>query len=150
MKIKEISYSDILPLWEMLWENRKSKIEPINGMLFNGGYSQEILFKYRPHFLACFDGSKIIGVNSLFQTDAQGYFRSRGLFVLPDYRNQKIGLKLLNESCHFAHKLKGQFIWTLPRKKALPVYLKAGFHTVGEWITDNVEFGPNIYAIRSL
>jgi GNAT superfamily N-acetyltransferase len=149
MKIKEISFDEILPYWQLLWANRKSPIEPMNGMLFRSGYDLQLASKYVPYFIAIVIENKIVGVNSFFQTDLES-FRSRGLYVLPEYRNQMLGQILLNETVLMAKDKKAKSIWSFPRQSAVSTYQKVGFELVGSWIEEGVEFGPNIYAIKYL
>ena len=49
-----------------------------------------------------------------------------------------------------AKKENCRIVWTMPRKSALFAYENVGFHKIGKWIDEGVEFGPNCVAINEI
>lgn len=149
--IKNIEFTDILPIWEKeLWPNRNSAIETHSAMLWppEKGISAKT-FKYTAHFLGYYIKDQLVGVNSCHRTDTR-IMRSRGLWVNPDYRKQQIATKLLKRTIDYANLYDCLTLWTMPRITALSVYTGIGFEIYGNEITEDVEFGPNIYAYLKL
>jgi len=149
--IKEISFEEIYDTWEThLWKNRQSEIEPINGMMFMGGWDSSVLEKYKPVFFAYIQDHKIIGVNSGFQTSPCA-FRSRGVYVLEEYRGYGIGERLIRAVTEYAHdNTSADIVWSIPRKEALYTYNRAGYHRIGPFFDEEMEFGPNCYAYTEI
>ena len=63
-------------------------------------------------------------------------------FPLPHPLEKKAILQGKKEECHW--------IWSLPRKTALPAYTRVGFKKRGKWLDKDVEFGPNCLVTRQL
>jgi len=94
MIINKITFDDILPIWkDKLWPGRESEIKPTNGIKFMGGFDKEIE-NNTPTFFGAFINDELVGVNSGFGTGIYSY-RSRGLYVEPEHRKQKIAQSLL-------------------------------------------------------
>jgi len=149
MKIVAISFEEILPVWtNNLWAGRKSKIKPTNGLKFLGGFDKEIE-KNSPTFFGAFDDKKLIGVNSGHVTNDFEY-RSRGIFVFPQYRRQGISQELFKAIEKQAIKEKKNTLWSMPRLSSLKAYEKFGFSVVSREFDDNVEFGPNCFVVKLL
>ena len=155
-EIHQITYEEILPMWELLHPGREHI--KLSGMDFLKGatdWRQLLLDKYKVEalpddkmglvFFGAFVNNNLCGVNS-FHLAPQNSVRSRGLFVLPEYRNKGIGQTLLNFVLKQPFDMK--FIWSYPNKKALSVYLKAGFIKVSKF--EKAEFGQNCYVIYRL
>lgn len=147
--IRKVQFSVVLPLWELLWPHRKSKIEPISYINPNGEIDMSI-----GQYLATFWGilskeNKLIGVVSAHQTEKR-VFRLRGLYVIDSFRGQGLASKLINHVCEYTKKKGAMEIWTLPRKTSWPVYQKIGFKLYTDWINDKYEFGPNAFAKKNL
>ena len=139
--IREITYEECLPLWQLLWAGRVSPIEPTSSMAlpFNVNvreYTQNI---GKPTFLGYFDGEVLVGVNSYHAVDQ--LCRSRGLYVLGSHRKQGIGEGLLRATIERSPR----HVWSYPKMEALPVYLKAGFIETGPPVFDAVEDKTNQY-----
>lgn len=152
MSIREITFEEILPMWEHLWEGRKSPIEPVTSMVYLGGYDMSIKTAYEPMFLGVFDEDnpdELVAVNSGVRTSPTLY-RSRGLYVLESHRRKGFASWLLEETVDQARTEGCIWVWSLPRQSAYPTYVQAGFNKTSEWIENEVEFGPNCYVIRSL
>ena len=153
MKLIRLSFDQILDIWQKkLWPNRTSAIETHSAMTWPyEGAPEEYdmnVFKYPATFWGLFIDEKLVGVNSGHKTSDTQY-RSRGIWVDPDYRKQGIAQNLFNMTKHQAILEKCEMIWSIPRKTALPAYTKFGFETVGDYIvTETSE--ANIYVRRSL
>ena len=153
MKLIRLSFDQILDIWQKkLWPNRTSAIETHSAMTWPyEGAPEEYdmnVFKYPATFWGLFIDEKLVGVNSGHKTSDTQY-RSRGIWVDPDYRKQGIAQNLFNMTKHQAILEKCEMIWSIPRKTALPAYTKFGFETVGDYIvTETSE--ANIYVKLSL
>lgn len=142
--IKQISYDQILPLWEhYLWPNRIEKIEEHSAMLFLEGYDLKN-FNYKPTFFGYFMHGILAGVNSGHLCMDNSY-RSRGLFVFKNFRGCGIGQKLLTSTIEQGKDEKADFIWSYPRFTSWKTYEAVGFNLASDWkTTDN---GQNAYCI---
>lgn len=149
MKVKKVLFEDILPYWQILWPNRKSKIQPMSSMRYKSGYDLNIYNLYTPTFFALFLENDIIGVNSGHKT-SENYYRSRGLWIDPEYRGNNFSNFLLEAVNNQAVLEKSKYIWTIPRKSALKSYKKNGFIKTSDFFDRGVEFGPNCYALKEL
>lgn len=150
---KQITFETILPVWrDKLWPGRKSAIEPMSAMTwpFEGAppeYDIDI-FNYTPTFWGTYDNDKIVGVNSGHRTTDWQY-RSRGIWVDPAYRGQRIAETLFSLLQNQAVVEQCEIIWSIPRKTALRAYTKFGFETVGGFIeTETAD--ANIYAMKRI
>ena len=148
------SFEEIYPTWnDKLWPGRISKIESMSSLYWcfpNKIIKDGSIFeKYSPIFWVVKDNEKIIGVNSGFRTDKKVY-RSRGLWVDPAYRRQGISQILLKQAILQGKKEECHWIWSMPRKSALPAYQKIGFKKRGKWLYEGVEFGPNCLSTRQI
>jgi GNAT superfamily N-acetyltransferase len=148
-----IDFKDIEPVWrERLWPGRTSAIETHSAMTWPFGNVAAkfdmTIFDYPATFFAAYSDNKLVGVNSGHKT-TDTLYRSRGLWVDPDYR--KLGIaQLLFSSTEMQARLEGcSAIWSIPRKTALPSYQRFGFETVGGFFgTETSE--ANIYVIKSI
>lgn len=154
MIIQEISFDQICQIWqEQLWPNRISPIETHSAMTWpfeenNQEYDMSI-FEYTPTFFGVFNDQKLIGVNSGHKTQDTVY-RSRGIWVEPKYRKANVSQLLFKATESKAIDEGCDMIWSIPRKSALPAYVKFGFESVGDFFDEGMEFGPNIYVKKEL
>lgn len=142
-----ISFESIYPIWKNdLWFNRVSKIETNSAMKYLGGI--DILnMSYAATFFGYVLENKIVGVNSGHKCSDQSY-RSRGLYVYPEFRSNGIG-SLLLEACIKQAKLENcKFIWSYPKKTSWKTYEKAGFSLSSIWETSEMDI--NAYCMRNL
>jgi len=154
MESKTISFEQITEVWHKeLWPSRVSPIETHSAMTwpFDGNpieFDMDI-FNYEPTFFGVFDNQKLVGVNSGHRTKDNVY-RSRGIWVNPEYRKKGISkiLFLMTESQ--AIREECNLIWSIPRKSALGAYTRFGFETVGDFFDEGMEFGPNIYVKKDI
>ena len=148
MKLIRLSFEQISDIWQnKLWPNRTSAIETHSAMTwpFEGNPEQYDMnvFNYPATFWGVYIDNKLVGVNSGHKTTDTQY-RSRGIWVDPEYRKQGIAQNLFLLTKHQAQLEKCEMIWSIPRKTALPAYTKFGFETVGDYIvTETSE--ANIY-----
>lgn len=155
MIIKDITYEQCLPLWEQLWANRVSRIdrsscmalppkhmlEGKNDIVSTRLYSKEAVLNVT--YLGLFDGDKLVGVNSFHQITKMT--RSRGLYVLPEYRGRGYGIHLLEVTWE---QSVYKPVWSYPKLEALSTYAKAGFEVVSKLIYDPIENKTNCYVVR--
>ena len=148
MKIIRLSFEQISSVWQNhLWPDRESPIESHSAMTwpFEGNPEQYDMnvFNYPATFWGVYIDNKLVGVNSGHKTTDTQY-RSRGIWVHPEYRKQGVAQNLFNMTKHQAVLEKADMIWSLPRKTALPAYTKFGFQTVGDFIKTETS-DANIY-----
>lgn len=141
--IQEITYEQCLVLWNQLWATRVSPIEPTSAMKFS--YTSQRLYTDKvgtPTFLGAFVDDMLVGVNSIHDVD-ETQQRSRGLFVLPEYRGKGIAIKLLKET--ISRRKPDRCLWSYPKEEALPSYVRAGFRVITDRIFDATENKWNYY-----
>lgn len=145
--ITYIDFETIYPIWRnFLWPERQSKIEPTSAMCFLGGYDSNNL-NYKPTYFAYYIDNQIVGVNSGHMCHDNSY-RSRGLYVFPNYRNQGIAKNLLLASIEQGINSKAKLVWSYPKQSAIKAYQSAGFILSSEW--EQSELGLNAYVRRDL
>lgn len=146
--IKEISFADILPIWQnYLWKDRTSKIESHSAMLFKQDNYDIKNFSYKATYFGYYINDAIVGVNSGHLCSDNSY-RSRGLFVFPNYRNMGIGTNLLIYTIRQAQTENAIFVWSYPKKASWSTYNKSGFILASGW--HDAELGTNAYCIKQL
>lgn len=142
-----ITFEEIYQVWRTrLWAERGSPIKSHSAMNFLGGYDLRNLITPAT-FFAYKDGDNIIGVNSGHMCH-DGYYRSRGLYVDPNYRNQGIGTKLLLLTIEQATKEQAKLVWSYPKKISWRTYAAAGFELAGPW--HDSELDVNAYCVKHL
>jgi len=148
MKIIRLSFEQISSVWQNhLWPDRESPIESHSAMTWPfEGNPQEYdmnVFNYPATFWGVYIDNKLVGVNSGHKTTDTQY-RSRGIWVHPEYRKQGIAQNLFNMTKHQPVLEKTDMIWKKKKKTALPAYTKFGFQTVGDYIKTETS-DANIY-----
>ena len=154
MECMQSTFDEIYDTWhDKLWPCRVSKIEPMSSLYWqlpNTKIKDKTIFdKYTPTFWTIMSGDNIVGVNSGFRTGEKIY-RSRGLYVDEEYRNKGLSQILLRQAILQGKREDCHWIWSMPRKVALPAYQKMGFKKRGKWLEEEVEFGPNCLATRQI
>lgn len=140
-------FETIFPIWHYdLWPSRISEITATSAMCYLGGYNIDNINKPAVFFAYMID-KKIAGVNSVHLC-ADGGFRSRGLFVYPEFRNRNIGTQLLIAAVDYTKSKSGIYIWSYPKQTSWKTYQKAGFKLSSAWETS--ELGLNAYCIIEL
>ena len=148
MKIERLNFEKIESIWQTkLWPNRTSAIETHSAMTWpfegNPDPINMDIFNYPATFWGAYLDNKLVGVNSGHKTTDKQY-RSRGIWVDPEYRKRGVAQMLFLMTAHQA-KVEGcEMIWSIPRKTALPAYTKFGFQTVGDYIVTETS-DANIY-----
>jgi GNAT superfamily N-acetyltransferase len=156
-------FEDVLPIWQAsLWPGRLSKIETNSAMKWLGGIDLELMKAPASFWRLRIEKENLtVGVLSghfggLIDREnrqVRGY-RTRGLFVGPQFRGHGASKILMTAALAQANREACEVAWTFPRQSSMPVYEKLGFKMVGQWIGENDpgagEFGPNCYAIKHL
>jgi len=144
-EIQHITFEQIQSIWkENLWPSRETnEIKTHSSMKFMQGYDMKIYESIATYFSIVNNG-KIVAVNSGFQT-AKYEYRSRGLFVFPEYRKRGIGKQILLATIEQAVKERSRLIWSFPRTNSLQTYQSVGFVQCSEIIYEDVISGPNCY-----
>ena len=143
--IKQITWEEILPIWRnKLWENRISPIETNSAMIYLGGYDMNNM-STTPTFFGYILDDKIVGVYS-GHLCSDGSYRSRGIWVDPDYRNKGIGKALISESIDQARKEGCSTTWAYPRKSTWPIFKSLGFELASEWSSSETS-DANAYVV---
>jgi GNAT superfamily N-acetyltransferase len=141
-EILEITFEEILTMWEFLYPNRNHKMYV--KMVYKDKNAKWTLSEDQLNitFLGKYVKNKLCGVNSLHLTP-NNIYRSRGLYVLPEYRRKGFGESLLKHTIQKSKDYGGDGIWSYPRNTALSVYTNAGFIKDSEF--ENGEWGVNCY-----
>jgi GNAT superfamily N-acetyltransferase len=152
-KVVEINWEEIKHVWDQhLWVGRDSK--PTNNWAWDVNNPKEFTTsKWQtqwsvPIFLGVYDGDRnTVGVNSVYQSSEDGmYYRSRGLFVHPLYRRTGVAGLLLKASVDWARQRDcSKYLFSAPRKPAIPAYESAGFITHGK-LFEATRSGDNFIA----
>lgn len=144
----ELSWKKIHHVWKnYLWLDRSSPIEPTSAMCFLGGYDMANM-ESTPTFYGYMIDNFIVGVNSGHACPNQNNYRSRGLWVDPDYRGQGIGQRLLTATIEQGQLEGYSQIWSYPRQTSWPTYNAVGFKLASNWeVSETSE--ANAYCIYS-
>lgn len=147
-----IDFATIEEVWKtQLWPNRTSAIETHSAMTWSFDSTEPYdmkIFDYTASFFGVYYNSKLVGVNSGHKT-SDTLYRSRGLWVNPEFRKQGIAQMLFEMTESQAVKEGCKAVWSIPRKTALSAYQRFGFKTVGDFFgTETSE--SNIYVIKNL
>jgi GNAT superfamily N-acetyltransferase len=144
--ILKTDFETILTIWKNdLWPSRSSMIESHSAMLLDGTYDLKN-YVYKPNFFVYMVDGKIAGCNSGHKC-CDNTYRSRGLFVYPEYRKQGIGTKLLTQTIQQGLYEDCITIWSYPRYESWSTYESANFKLVSDWAKS--ETGDNAYCIYS-
>jgi len=153
MKAERLNFKTIESIWSTkLWPSRTSAIESHSAMTWpfegNPDSIDMDIFNYPATFWGVYLDNKLVGVNSGHKTTDEQY-RSRGIWVNPEYRKRGVAQMLFLMTAHQA-KIEGcEMLWSIPRKTALPAYTKYGFQTVGDYIITETS-DANIYVKLAL
>jgi len=142
--ITETDWYTIKYIWKhYLWPIRSSAIEPHSAMLLDGTYDIKN-FDNKATFLVYHENGSIAGCNSGHLCSDNTY-RSRGLYVFPEYRKKGIGKELLKSTINIGIEQQANLIWSYPRYESWSTYSSAGFTLAGQW--EKSETGINTYCI---
>ena len=130
--IKLIDFATIFQIWQKyLWPDRASPIETNSAMIYLGGIEGKNMLT-TPTFFGYFHENNLAGVNS-GHLCADNTYRSRGLYVFPEYRGMGIGSKLLTATIQQAEVEEAKLVWSLPRRTSWYTYRRAGFTQTSDW-----------------
>lgn len=138
LEVRRISYEEIIPAWNKLWKGRDNFSH--SQMQMREGHAKCNEFKFtgvgvfekKPNPKNSYEFTeKLVGVNAGHRS-AKGEYRTRGLWVDPNYRGNGIAqqtfafleTQAMNENC--------RWLWSYPRLSSLPAYMKAGYVPYGE------------------
>jgi len=144
MTIVETDFDTINKIWtEHLWPSRISKIETHSAMLLNKTYDIKN-FDHKVTFLLLYEGNHIAGCNSGHMCSDNTY-RSRGLYVFPEYRKKGYATSLLKHTINIGKDEHACSVWSYPRYESWSSYGAAGFSLITSW--EKSETGTNAYCI---
>lgn len=140
-------FDTILKIWQNdLWPSRQSAIETHSAMLLNETMDIEN-FKFHASYFLYIYKNQIAGCNSGHLCSDNSY-RSRGLFVYPNFRGKGLGVKLLKETIKQGKKENASLIWSYPRHTSWTTYEQAGFKLCSDW--EKSEMSVNAYCKLNL
>lgn len=151
--IKQISFNEIKLHWKYLWPDIDINKDIPHIYLPDCKYVSKLyrsvdvssLEKILPNIcIGYFVGEKIVGVLNGYQT-SRPYFRTRGLWVYPEYRKMGVATTLMENIEDYALKVSSKILWTVPRKESIGFYQKYGFKRTTEF---ELYGGNNCYAIK--
>jgi len=143
-----LTFEEILPFWKQLWYP-KEDIQKRSGKLLMNGFNRSIITddNIKVTFFGAEVDGKIVGVNSGYSPNGFGY-RSRGLFVLPEYRGRGIAQELFQATKLKADEGNYVILWSIPRKTALNAYKRFGFKVMSKFFEG--EYGLNCFVVKGL
>ncbi len=121
-------------------------------MCWLGGHDMSLMRAPAHFWIARRSREHIVGVLSGHFggiIDNQRSYRTRGLWVAASVRRSGIASALMSAAVEQAKKDNCTLIWTFPRESSISFYESVGFKRIGEWV-DSGEFGPNIYALKTI
>lgn len=137
-KVEEITWPEIFPIWQnLLWPERPH-FDKYTTMINNKDIDMDIRRKAQANFalyngvffgIKTTDKGQVIACNSGHQC-SRTLFRSRGLYVYPEFTGRGIAHSLLAYTAKFAQDNGFEKIWSLPTEKALPIYNQVGYETM--------------------
>lgn len=131
--IKEIDFETILPIWkEKLWPNRSSAIETHSAMLHLYIEHDMGNFLLPVWYFGYYVDKELVGVNS-GHLCADTSARSRGLWIMPEFRKKGYGKQLLMATIERAKEHNATSVWSMPRKTSWQTYKSVGFALTSEW-----------------
>jgi N-acetylglutamate synthase-like GNAT family acetyltransferase len=137
-KVEEITWPEIFPIWQnLLWPERPH-FDKYTTMINNKDIDMDIRRKAQANFalyngvffgVKTTDTGKVVACNSGHQC-SNTLFRSRGLYVYPEFTGRGMAHSLLAYTAKFAQDNGFEKIWSLPTEKALPIYNQVGYETM--------------------
>lgn len=141
-EVQEITWPEIYPIWhQLLWPERvHPPIKSYTPMMNNKDIDMNIhrLAGDRWQFyngvffgIKTTDTGKVVACNSGHQC-SKTLFRSRGLYVYPEFTRRGMAQSLLAHTALFAQDNGFEKIWSLPTEKAIPTYESVGYEIMSE------------------
>jgi GNAT superfamily N-acetyltransferase len=129
----KLNWKEIHNIWKTyLWPNRSSAIESTSAMCLLNGYDLANM-QSTPTFYGYIINDFVIGVNSGHACPNQNNYRSRGLWVDPDYRGRGIAQQLLTATINQGLTERYNQIWSYPRQSSWRTYQAVGFKLLSAW-----------------
>ena len=151
---RRITFEEIIPYWDILWEGRKHFA--YSQMQMRGGHAACDHFKFsafaaverrvNPKNTYEFT-DKIVGVNAGHRS-TKGEYRTRGLWVNPEYRGHGIAQRLFQMLEEQAMAEQCRWLWSFPRLSSLPAYMRAGYEPYGT--PEKAEYEQNVTAKKDM
>jgi GNAT superfamily N-acetyltransferase len=116
-------------------------------MELNGGYDMYNMSTV-PTFFGYYINDDLVGVNSGHGC-SDNMYRSRGLWVDPDYRGKGIGKQLLIATINQAKLEDATMIWSFPKHTSWKTYNSVGFELASDWQRSETS-DENAYCILEL
>lgn len=120
----------------------------VNPFTYDGNFDERIN-KVEVNFYAVEKNGILVGCNSFYPC-LDGSVRSRGLYVLEEYREHGIATKLLIHGLKTYVNNDTEYVWSKPRTSAVRAYEAAGFNITSKVFTNNPDgsktLWPNVMA----
>ena len=144
--IKDITWEEILPFWELLHPGRNQK--KFAKMTFKRELKWDVPEEnLNINFFGDFNNNIICGVYSTHMTP-NNLLRSRGIVVLSEYRKQGIATRLAKQAIKNCNLLNCDGVWAYPRVgSSLNAHLQAGYKQVSD--LHESRYGTNCYVLAS-
>ena len=153
-KAVEISFEEVMEGWKQLWPDREKYPQVSSWFLMDEVFEMKGLFPkdvighdiniastLDKDYYGVYYNERLIGVNSGHLTTSNSW-RSRGLWVHPEFRNLGISKILLNAVIDTAYT---EYVWSVPKESALKAYESVGFVRKSEFF--DTENGNNCIVI---
>ena len=143
IEIRKIKWEAVRAVWEENLTNmsleetsamscfKKRKQDPETMRLDEVAHYDLENQKFIPTFWGAFHNDNLVGVNSGHMT-LDRLYRSRGLFVFPEYRGQRTAQKLLLKTISQAYFEKAIACWSYPKRESWAPYNSTGFTHRGD------------------
>ena len=144
--IKDITWEEILPFWELLHPSRHQK--KFAKMTFKRELKWDVPEEnLNINFFGEFNNNILCGVYSTHMTP-NNLLRSRGIVVLSEYRKQGIATRLAKQAIKNCNLLNCDGVWAYPRVgSSLNAHLQAGYKQVSD--LHESRYGTNCYVLAS-
>lgn len=140
MSLVQLTYHEVEELWlrEDMWGSKlyaghTSENLYFDGIKYFGGTDkrQKNVDWSHPAYYGVKVNGKLVGVNSYYKS-SEICARSRGLYVLPDYRSVGMATYLLEHAIEANRDKDYQYMWSMPRAGSTEAYQRAGFKIIQE------------------
>jgi citrate lyase synthetase len=143
--IEEISFEEIKQIWlTELWPGRQSKLGPVSRIDIDGEINMTMTVD-PPIFVGIKSENQLVAVASGHPTGQ--FYRLRGLWVAPNYRQKHFATRLFNHLQQRSFQTHATTTWMMARARNLEIYKKMGFVVLKE--ISQYEFGPHFIMTRT-
>lgn len=151
-----IQENQAINVWKnTLWADRLTPIKSMSSMLCGGGNDMNI-YNNTPFFWAIENNDYQVGIFSVIgimsgHMAGDKSFRTRGLWVSPNFRKKGLAQKLFKSAEDTAKELGCTSMWSYPRNAALHTYLKFGFNVVSDPVVEEGNiYSPHFYVKKNI